>query len=754
MIESVQARQRGAFNFADHYDNLCALQDSVPLPSVKAHLGQGVVDINGDRVRLTDWQPIINTIKINKSLQFIAVRSYYQHPTEDEAKKTPIMKRKLPSIRSKEITHRLVKALKECLFVSPTLTCIELQGLALRERDIQVFVKGLLKSTVLRHVSLEYCRIGDLGLEVLCKGLKNTKNINSVNLTGCSLSSRGAELLAAVIKHQGMQRHNEAWRDSLRYRRPDLDRMSGIRRITANNNPMLGDDGAKVLAEALKDDLWLKALDLQSCGIGATGAKSFLDVLRYNTTIVVLDLRMNPLINRELLHSVMEQLMLNCKGEDSEYKWIKVEELEDQTAKLAVKTRRRATKVLNSSLGKKTTIKVTPTSAKRKGKARCVSRKLDVEPSPGLPWRTAARANRFRGHPPDTSKFLTQPSPDVSTSLLFNPPDKSNESRTSIAASANPSAEAGLSSSRSRLIEAAAAEAMKKLEDSHLSLDLTNEKEVLIELEQMRRHLKEERTARAKADQRVLQLMLENRRLHETIEVLEKCQQPSHRLLEDESFLESIETSFKQFHGFIDMLKEAGLGQLVTMAGLDQSKMPFSQSQKTVDPVLKQYSNGKISSPPYANLPAGSSEARHYQKPNGHSVQMSRDIPKDPTMQSSIYVDESELARQEADELYSRLVKETRGVLNQDSQASVWTKPGDITKSGKITEGVDKFSSNPTHFMDDSQVIAADDSLLQVDPEGGAQILESSALEYQAESESDQQEQDSEDNPDESNDDF
>ncbi|KAH9490694.1 Centrosomal protein of 78 kDa [Bulinus truncatus] len=200
MIESVQARQRGAFNFADHYDNLCALQDSVPLSSVKAHLAQGVLDLNGDRIRLTDWQPIINTIKINKSLQFIAIRSYYQHPAEDDAvKKTPL-KRKLPAIRSKEITHRLVKALKDCLFVSPTLSCIELQGLALRERDMQILVKGLLKSTVLRHISLEYCRIGDVGLEVLCKGLKNTKNINSVNLTGCSLSNRGAEALAAVIK--------------------------------------------------------------------------------------------------------------------------------------------------------------------------------------------------------------------------------------------------------------------------------------------------------------------------------------------------------------------------------------------------------------------------------------------------------------------------------------------------------------------------------------------------------------------------
>ncbi|XP_059162987.1 centrosomal protein of 78 kDa-like [Physella acuta] len=200
MIESVQARQRGAFNFADHYDNLCALQDSVPLPSVKSHLGQGVIDLNGDRIRLGDWQPIINTIKINKTLQFIAVRSYYQIAPEEDEKRAALLKRKMPAIRSKEITHRLVKALKECLFISPTLSCIELQGLALRERDLQLLVKGILKSSTLRHLSLEMCRIGDQGLEVLCKGLKNTKNIHSVNLSGCSLSQRGAEALAAVVK--------------------------------------------------------------------------------------------------------------------------------------------------------------------------------------------------------------------------------------------------------------------------------------------------------------------------------------------------------------------------------------------------------------------------------------------------------------------------------------------------------------------------------------------------------------------------
>ena len=40
----------------------------------------------------------------------------------------------------------------------------------------------------------------------------------------------------------------------------------------------------------------LSALDLQYCGISSTGAKELCAVLRYNTCIVVLDVRNNPLI--------------------------------------------------------------------------------------------------------------------------------------------------------------------------------------------------------------------------------------------------------------------------------------------------------------------------------------------------------------------------------------------------------------------------------------------------------------------------
>ena len=76
------------------------------------------------------------------------------------------------------------------------------------------------------------------------------------------LGEKGRRLMKylniCIDQHQSTRRHSEAWKDSLRYRRPDLDRMSGIRRITLNYNPLVNDDGAKAFAEALKDDLWLK----------------------------------------------------------------------------------------------------------------------------------------------------------------------------------------------------------------------------------------------------------------------------------------------------------------------------------------------------------------------------------------------------------------------------------------------------------------------------------------------------------------
>ena len=78
MIETVRQRQKSATDFASYYDNLCALQNSCPLGSITANLDELTIDCNADRIRHTDWTPILNALKINKTLIMVAFRSYWQ----------------------------------------------------------------------------------------------------------------------------------------------------------------------------------------------------------------------------------------------------------------------------------------------------------------------------------------------------------------------------------------------------------------------------------------------------------------------------------------------------------------------------------------------------------------------------------------------------------------------------------------------------------------------------------------------------
>ena len=76
--DSAHIRRQGAQDFMAYYDFACARQESFPLPAVKMNLDKGMLDFNGDRVKLTDWPPILNSICINKHLHHIAISSTYQ----------------------------------------------------------------------------------------------------------------------------------------------------------------------------------------------------------------------------------------------------------------------------------------------------------------------------------------------------------------------------------------------------------------------------------------------------------------------------------------------------------------------------------------------------------------------------------------------------------------------------------------------------------------------------------------------------
>lgn len=76
--DSAQIRRQGAHDFMAYYEFACARQDSVPLPAVKMNLDKGMLDFNGDRLKLIDWPPVLHSISINKHLRHIAISSTFQ----------------------------------------------------------------------------------------------------------------------------------------------------------------------------------------------------------------------------------------------------------------------------------------------------------------------------------------------------------------------------------------------------------------------------------------------------------------------------------------------------------------------------------------------------------------------------------------------------------------------------------------------------------------------------------------------------
>ncbi|KAM9744038.1 centrosomal protein of 78 kDa [Menidia menidia] len=582
--ENAPTRRKDAHEFEPQYDLACARQDSVPLPAVKVNLDKGMLDFNGDRLKLIDWPPILLCISINKNLRHIAISSTYQATAAsgdtDRRYYRSNLRRKIPTIRSKEMTLKLCKALRECLTGSPSLKSLHLNGLPLRERDLITLTKGLVKSTSLESLSLANCPISDEGLEVICQSTKYSTTIKAVDFTGCSITWRGAEHIARIIKYQGMQRHGTAWAESLRYRHPQFEGMSGLRRVTLNCNTLIGDRGAAALAHELADDLWVKAVDLQRCGLSSDGARRLLESLKTNSSLCVLDIRSNPLVDNILIKTVIEKVLMNARGQSPEYCWIKPATTESPRASLP---KRR----LPSALRGKPAFKIAAHKATCGGRGSGVAQ-TKKSSSRYVPWRAAARAGRQRGLPPGVT-VTNQRFQGAATVKVIMESESDNDDADDDDYDNEEEEKEG-----KVLLEMGQRPSSLHLQDTITSQQLHR---VQMELKECRLSLAVERRARLKAESRLMEYELENARLrdanHSLTETLAATGPASAPLgvsaLEDEEVLESIEKSFNKFHSFLDLLKDAGLGQLASVAGIDQSDFqPLGRPQlsSTIGPHL------------------------------------------------------------------------------------------------------------------------------------------------------------------------
>ena len=535
--QSVKTRHRAMYDFECCYEQLCSLQASVPLQFVKAHLQEGVIDINGDKIRMLDWAPILDSIKINKNLKYIAIQSFFQLSNTNSSKKTHYFKRKTPAICSKDVTQWLATSLRSCLMVTSALQCLDLQGVPLRERDVSILSNGIEKNASLSFVSFNYCQIADKGVQVFCQSVRNHPTLSHVGLCGCNITKKGTIAIAKLIKHQSTVRHGEAWADSLRYRIPNLNRMGGIRRISLNCNPMIGDEGIEIFNEALKDDLWLKALDFQLCGLSTKGALSLLETMQYNRTLVVLDVRQNPMIDSTTLRTLLGRVLMNASESDEvDYPWVKAEAPKDPYCT----KRYRSPKTSNRNFAKKSVAKPSRSVSSENLSSR-TRNKFSPKYKSSLAWQTAVNSSQHNHKDKPNFNVLYQ----------------SDEFRNPEAHESNHGSDSIMNSSF--------------LNESNLTLNQSQAfiKQLKIELINSQRKLQAALESEKMLNAKILTLEVENARLKKDLTAsFENSKFKSQ--IEDEAFLDSIEQSFNKFHDFLTKLRDAGMGSLAAEAGFNE----------------------------------------------------------------------------------------------------------------------------------------------------------------------------------------
>lgn len=324
---SVRGTPRPVNVFYVWYGEVCRRLNTTPLSIVKPPKPKSstILDFVCDRIKAEEWTPVLNALEKDTSLHVIAIRSRANCkflPEVDTEEKVRRMKRRYGCLFTAYILRTLIKSVSSVLKKSSVLTCLELDGLPITIQYLEPLLQGLKKNSNVRVLSLQHCPIGDIGCQQLCLSLRYMPNIEILNLSGCELGSMSAEYLAKVIKLQQINRYCESWHNSLRYEEPEVGNMKGLKRITLNCNQNIGDEGLIYIIDELEDDLWIKALDMQKCGVTDAVSCKIVDLVEYSRSLEVADFRHNEKLSDATVEKILEILSRKqAFGYQAEFQW-------------------------------------------------------------------------------------------------------------------------------------------------------------------------------------------------------------------------------------------------------------------------------------------------------------------------------------------------------------------------------------------------------------------------------------------------
>ncbi|XP_037946531.1 protein Cep78 homolog isoform X2 [Teleopsis dalmanni] len=299
-------------SFHFRYLELCRSKNVTPLSDIRSkNNATSLLDFSADKIGVTDWGLIVESLYYDQVLQTLAIRLRRCQPIVlehlDTEKKAKFFRQK-PCVCTKYVFTGVIEAVSKVIELNKNLRILCLEGLPINDMYVETIAKALSANDNLKEISFQRSNLGDKGCEAICNALKYMDNVEKLNLSHCGIGVKGAECVSEMIKVQKISRYTEGWQQSLRYRPVDPETISGLRFVNISHNPEIGDDGLQFIIEVLKEDVWIKYIEMEDCGITDRGANSILDCLELNNYLLDFNVRGNPNISKFLHRSIQEQL--------------------------------------------------------------------------------------------------------------------------------------------------------------------------------------------------------------------------------------------------------------------------------------------------------------------------------------------------------------------------------------------------------------------------------------------------------------
>ncbi|XP_017067183.2 protein Cep78 homolog [Drosophila eugracilis] len=301
-------------SFHFRYLELCRAKNITPVPEIRSKNNSTTtfLELCGDKLAVSDWQLLTEALHYDLVLQQLVVRLRRTYPQTNidpiDTEKRARLFRQRPVIFTRFIFYNLVQAIANCVSSNKNLSVLKLEGLPLQDGYIEAIAKSLADNECLETISFRKSNIGDKGCEVVCNTAKYLNRLEVFDVSECGLTSKGAEHVADLLKMQKISRFTEGWEKSLRYRSVDVNTIGGLRTVLLADNPAIGDDGIRWITEVLKEDAWIKKIDMDGCGLTDIGANLILDCLELNTAIAEFSVRNNEGISKFLQRSIRDHL--------------------------------------------------------------------------------------------------------------------------------------------------------------------------------------------------------------------------------------------------------------------------------------------------------------------------------------------------------------------------------------------------------------------------------------------------------------